>query len=88
MNVAAFLRTLVEILDTSRIPYMLTGSFASTFHGVPRATQDIDLVVELTDASLGALLSALPEDRFYVSEDAAREALLSRRQFNVIDMEI
>jgi len=87
MNAAGFLKTLVGLLDTSRIPYMLTGSFASTFHGVPRATQDIDLVVELTDESLGALLSALPEDRFYVSEGAAREALLSRRQFNIIDME-
>jgi hypothetical protein len=36
------------ILDDVGIPYMLTGSFASGFHGSPRATQDIDLVIAPT----------------------------------------
>jgi hypothetical protein len=38
----AFLDRIVALLDTASIPYMVCGSFASTYHGVPRATQDLD----------------------------------------------
>lgn len=36
------------LLDGAGIPYMLTGSLACGFHGTPRATQDIDLVIAPT----------------------------------------
>lgn len=65
---------------------MLAGSFASTLHGVPRSTQDIDMVVDPTPVTLAALLGGLPRDRYYVSDEAARDALARRSQFNVIDL--
>jgi hypothetical protein len=34
----------IGALDRAGIRYMLTGSFASSYHGSPRATQDIDIV--------------------------------------------
>jgi hypothetical protein len=40
---------------------MVTGSFASSVHGVPRATQDIDVVVEPTLDQLLALMKTLGE---------------------------
>lgn len=57
------------------IPHMPAGSFASTHHGDPRTTNAIDLVI---DPSREAL------ERFYVSAEAALEALDSRGQFNVV----
>ncbi len=45
MSAATFLRRLVQVLDAAGIPYMVAGSFASTFHGMVRATQDVDVVV-------------------------------------------
>ena len=36
-----------EALDAAAIPYMIVGSLASNFHGIPRATRDADFVVEL-----------------------------------------
>ena len=42
------------LLDVAGVPYMLTGSFASGFHGAPRATQDIDIVIS---PNLGSLLN-------------------------------
>jgi hypothetical protein len=62
------------ILDEVGIPYMLTGSFASGFHGAPRATQDIDLVIAPNLGSLQRLLASLPSDRYYVSREAALDA--------------
>jgi hypothetical protein len=38
---------------------MLTGSFASAYHGAPRATQDINLVVAPTAEQLRVLIHAL-----------------------------
>ena len=73
-------------LDAAGVPYMVAGSFASTYHGVPRSTQDIDIVIDPTGASLAALLAALPEPDYYVDHDAARDALRRRSTFNVIDL--
>ncbi len=66
---------------------MLTGSFASAFYGSPRATQDIDLVIEADAARLRALIGLLPAESYYVDVDAAMEALDSETQFNVVDLE-
>ncbi len=74
-----------DILDSAGIPYMLTGSFASGFHGTPRATQDIDFVISPTLGSLNRLLNSLPDDRYYVSRDAALDAYGRESLFNVVD---
>jgi hypothetical protein len=65
---------------------MVAGSFASAFHGVARATQDLDLVVDPTATALDSLLASLDPDTYYVDPDTARDALRRRSQFNVIDM--
>ena len=65
---------------------MVSGSFASAYHGAPRASQDIDLIIDPTADQLESLLLALPESDYYVSHDAARDAFRRRSQFNVIDL--
>jgi hypothetical protein len=81
------LRRLVAALDDAGIPLMLTGSFASSFHGLTRATQDIDLVIVPTEDQLRSFVSALGPDEYYVDLEAALEALRRQSQFNVIDLE-
>ena len=80
------LALLLSKLDACKIPYMIAGSFASNMHGLPRATQDADIVIEADRASLERFLESLGQD-FYKSEEAAREALLRRQIFNVIHLE-
>jgi len=84
---AGFLRRLVTSLDDAGIPYMVAGSFASTYYGEPRTTHDIDIVIAPSRRTLRLLLGSLPEDEYYVSETAAMDALRGRGQFNVIDLE-
>lgn len=79
------LDTVVQALETAGIPYMLTGSVASTYHGIPRATQDIDIVIAPTEASLDKLVSLFPEGRFYLDREMAREAFSRISQFNLIE---
>ena len=53
MSQQALLTRIVETLDGAGIPYMLTGSVASSLQGEPRATHDIDLVVDIRPAPRG-----------------------------------
>lgn len=64
---------------------MLTGSFASSYHGAPRATQDVDLVIAPTADQIRAFVASVMGDEFYVDEGAALEALRMEGQFNLID---
>ncbi|MFO0749479.1 MAG: hypothetical protein U1F43_27990 [Myxococcota bacterium] len=66
---------------------MFVGSMASALHGPPRSTQDIDLVIALGRADIARLVAAFPEDRYYISAEAVRDAVLRRGPFNVIDLE-
>lgn len=80
------LRDLVARLEAQGIAYMLVGSVAALAYGRSRSTQDFDVVIEVRPAALRAFVRSLPEDRFYVAEEAAMEALERESLFNVIDM--
>lgn len=88
MSLAAFLERVVRALRAADVPFMLTGSLAAAFYGQPRATQDIDLVIEVGPEQLQRLVEQLAGAGFYVSADAAGEALRHGGQFNAIDPEI
>jgi hypothetical protein len=79
------LQQVVATLHRHRVPYMVTGSIATSYHGRPRATHDADIVIDPTEHQLEAVVSDLDAAGFYVDSDAARTALRQRRQFNVIE---
>jgi hypothetical protein len=64
---------------------MVTGSFASSVHGIPRATQDIDVIVEPTLDQLLALMKTLGEPVYDSDTEEALNALRRRSMFSVID---
>ena len=82
----ALLVRLAAALNASGMPWMITGSTASAFYGEPRATQDIDIVIDPRPGELEAFLEML-RDGFYVSEDEAATALRDRSMFNAIDLD-
>lgn len=72
-----------EILERLGVPHAVGGSLASSLHGIPRATQDIDIVADLRSGHVERLMDALSGD-FYVSAEAMREAVRDRTRFNAI----
>ncbi len=78
------LAVIVEELDRFGIPHMLAGSFASTYHGDPRTTNDIDVVIDPSRDALDALVRGLEPAHFYVNAEAARSAFEQRGQFHVV----
>ena len=58
---------------------------ASSAHGVPRATNDIDLVAALTLDKVEDFVSSLNRE-FYVDEEVVRDAVRRRGSFNLIHL--
>lgn len=75
----------VATLERLGIPYLVGGSLASSLHGIPRATQDVDVVVRLTQRDVAGLVAAL-RGAFYLDEAAIREAIEQRAWFNLIHL--
>lgn len=85
MSQQALLTRIVEVLDRAGIPYMLTGSLASSLQGAPRATHDIDLVVDVSVEHASRLAAELATLDVYVDDLAVGDAARRRGMFNVID---
>jgi hypothetical protein len=82
LEITLFLAATFERLGVS---YLVGGSLASSLHGLPRATQDVDLVAALEPEHVPALVAAL-RGSFYLDEPAIRAAVRQRTSFNVIHL--
>jgi hypothetical protein len=78
------LRMLADTLERLRIDYLVTGSMATIAYGEPRLTNDLDVVIALPVERVDEFCAAFPEEDYYLSREAAREAARDRRQFNII----
>ncbi len=77
---------LIEVIDALEqvgIPYVVVGSFASTFWGRPRTTHDADLLVEMTPEQARSLAQLL-EGRFYAPDFVLEAAARMHEQSNVM----
>ena len=81
---AELLASIADRLEATRIPYMVVGSVAGSFHGEPRTTIDVDIVIDPSAESLRPFVDSLPASVYYVSDTAAMEAFSRRTSFNVI----
>lgn len=85
VSLASFVALIARALHEVDIPFMLTGSLAAAFYGAPRATQDLDLVIESQADNLRRLVNDLQAEGLYVDLQSALDALQTGGQFNVID---
>jgi hypothetical protein len=53
MSQQAFFHALVALLEQAAIPFMVTGSYGSSHYGMPRTTNDLDLVIDPTSEQAG-----------------------------------
>jgi hypothetical protein len=74
-------------LEAAGIPYMLVGSFASSTHGIPRATKDIDIVIAPARDQLRLLIEQFPPARYHAVLEEAWFAFDHQSLFNVTDYE-
>ena len=70
-------------LDKLQVGYLVSGSVASSIHGISRPTMDIDIVADLHRKKVESLANALGPE-FYADTDTMREAIDRGRAFNLI----
>ena len=80
------LRYVITCFERLKIPYFVTGSFASIYYGEYRTTVDIDIVAQVRAEHIAPLVAAFQPPDFYISDDGVRDAVKTRFQFNIIDM--
>lgn len=62
MSAETVVRRVLDALDAEGMAYAIVGSFASNIYGVPRATQDADIVVEAGPGQIGQVVKRLGLD--------------------------
>ncbi len=64
MEVQNDFKELLELFNEHKVEYMIVGSYALAYHGVPRFTGDIDIFVHSTPENAQKILSALTDFGF------------------------
>lgn len=75
----------ISVLEDLAIPYNVGGSFASSVHGFPRQTRDLDLAVDLPASAVSALVSRLEGD-FYLDAERMQQAIRRGSSFNLVHL--
>jgi hypothetical protein len=83
-ELARALGAIADALDALGATWAIGGSLASAVHGEPRATNDIDIIARLSEASARQLAVRLGPD-FYADPDVMAEGARARSSFNVVD---
>jgi len=73
------------VLERLGVEYVVGGSLATSLHGIPRATLDVDIVADLRMPNLDPFVAALSAS-FYVDSDMVREAIRRRATFNILHL--
>lgn len=85
---AKLLKDISSFLSFHKIPYMITGAWSVIFYGRPRASHDIDFVVELHQENLNKIMDVfgqLPEE-FLVQAESIPEAVAKKSIFQVLHL--
>lgn len=80
----AFVR-LLAVLDRMEVPYEVGGSVASSAHGIPRTTLDVDIVLDLKPEQVDSFVAELRQE-YYADATQIREAFAIGRAANVIHL--
>ncbi|MHB8899530.1 MAG: hypothetical protein ACYC6Y_12345 [Thermoguttaceae bacterium] len=79
-----FLVDVLARLNAVGVDYMLTGSMASNYWGIPRTTHDLDFVLVLKADQVDRLIAVF-DPGFFLQPESVRSAFRPPFQFNVLD---
>jgi hypothetical protein len=79
LGFADFIKLVIEALEAAGVDYMIGGAVAAWAWGEPRATQDLDLVVDLPVEAIGKLSKELGKRDMLVPPAIMLDNLLEER---------
>lgn len=79
------LKEISRFLEKRKIPYMLTGAWNVIYFGRPRASHDIDFIVEIQEKDAEKIAGAFKKEFFdyILQEDFIKEQIIKKGCFNI-----
>lgn len=79
LDITGFLKLILEALKASKVDYMIGGAIAEWAWGEPRATQDLDVVINLPIKSIGKFSKELEKRDMLVPADIILDTIAEDR---------
>ncbi len=79
LDITGFLKLILETLEVSGVEYMIGGAIAEWAWGEPRATQDLDIVINLPIQAIGRFSKELEKRKMLVPADIILDAMMEDR---------
>lgn len=82
------LKDITSFLERNKIPYMITGAWSVIFYGRPRASHDIDFVVEIHEHDIDRIIKIFKtlSQEFLIQQDLIKDAIFGKRMFNILHL--
>jgi hypothetical protein len=79
LDITGFLKLILETLEVSGVEYMIGGAIAEWAWGEPRATQDLDIVINLPIKAIGRFSKELEKRKMLVPTDIILDTMMDDR---------
>ena len=79
LDIVGFLKLVLDALKAAHVDYLIGGAIAEWAYGEPRATQDIDIVINLPIESIGKFSKELEKRDMLVPPEVILDTLLEDR---------
>jgi hypothetical protein len=79
------IKSVTEKLEQANIPYMITGGIALLLYTLPRSTQDVDIVLEISPDKVDIFIKSFSEG-YYYNDLEIKEEIKRKGMFNLIDL--
>ncbi len=76
LDIAGFLKLVIEALEAAGVEYLIGGAIAEWAWGEPRATQDLDLVVNIPIKSINKLSKELEKRDMLIPAEIILDAIV------------
>jgi hypothetical protein len=79
LDITSFLKLILEALEASKVEYLIGGAIAEWAWGEPRATQDLDIVINLPLKTVGKFSKELEKRNMLVPTDIILDTIMEDR---------
>ena len=79
LDITAFLKLILDALKASKVEYLIGGAIAEWAWGEPRATQDLDIVINLPIKAIGRFSRELEKRDMLVPADIILDTMMEDR---------
>ncbi len=79
LDITGFLKLMLEALEAAGVEYLIGGAIAEWAWGEPRATQDLDIVINLPIKAVGKFSKELEKRKMLVPADIILDTMMEDR---------